>query len=70
LPQHFVPGKLTVCYSSRQGRKPPEAIRLNKAIEQMLAPSHCQTRDDHISALREILQQIALLGLWRKIQTE
>jgi len=31
----------------------------------MLSPYNCQTRDDHISALREILQQIALLGLWR-----
>ncbi|MBF0502942.1 MAG: nucleotidyl transferase AbiEii/AbiGii toxin family protein [Candidatus Riflebacteria bacterium] len=38
---------------------------MSKAFEQMLAPYNCQTRDDHLSALREILQQIALLGLWR-----
>jgi predicted nucleotidyltransferase component of viral defense system len=25
----------------------------------------CPTRDDYVSALREIMQQIALLGLWR-----
>jgi hypothetical protein len=31
----------------------------------MLGRYHCQTRDDHINALREILQQAALLGLWR-----
>ncbi|MCE7870237.1 nucleotidyl transferase AbiEii/AbiGii toxin family protein [bacterium CPR1] len=35
------------------------------AIQQMLERYHCQTRDEYISALREILQQIALLGLWR-----
>ncbi len=38
---------------------------MNPAIEQMLERYVCQTRDDYVSALREILQQIALLGLWR-----
>lgn len=38
---------------------------MNPAIEQMLARHACQTRDDYVGALREILQQIALLGLWR-----
>ena len=38
---------------------------MNQAIEQMLERYACQTRDDYVSALREILQQIALLGLWR-----
>jgi len=38
---------------------------MNPAIEQMLERYVCQTRDDYVRALREILQQIALLGLWR-----
>jgi len=38
---------------------------MNPAIEQMLERYACQTRDDYVGALREILQQIALLGLWR-----
>ena len=38
---------------------------MNPAIEQMIERYACQTRDDYVSALREILQQIALLGLWR-----
>ena len=38
---------------------------MNPAIEQMLERYVCQTRDDYVGALREILQQIALLGLWR-----
>ncbi len=31
----------------------------------MVERYRCQTRDDYVNALREILQQIALLGLWR-----
>ena len=31
----------------------------------MLERYPCRTRDDYVNALREILQQIALLGLWR-----
>lgn len=38
---------------------------MNPAIEQMIERYACQTRDDYVNALREILQQIALLGLWR-----
>jgi predicted nucleotidyltransferase component of viral defense system len=38
---------------------------MNEAVQQMLERYACQTRDDYVGALREILQQIALLGLWR-----
>jgi hypothetical protein len=38
---------------------------MNLAIEQMLESYACRSRDDYVNALREILQQIALLGLWR-----
>lgn len=38
---------------------------MNDAIDQMLGRYACQTRDDYVNALREILQQLALLGLWR-----
>ncbi|MBX3169978.1 MAG: nucleotidyl transferase AbiEii/AbiGii toxin family protein [Candidatus Eremiobacteraeota bacterium] len=38
---------------------------MNEAIEQMLARYQLVTREDSLNALREILQQIALLGLWR-----
>jgi predicted nucleotidyltransferase component of viral defense system len=35
------------------------------AVAQMLAKYECKSVDDYIQALREILQEIALLGLWR-----
>ena len=38
---------------------------MNSAIRQMLQRYPRRTRDDEVGALREILQQIALLGLWR-----
>ncbi|MBW7908005.1 MAG: nucleotidyl transferase AbiEii/AbiGii toxin family protein [Kiritimatiellae bacterium] len=38
---------------------------MNDAIRQMLDAYACQTRDDYVNAIREILQQLALLGLWR-----
>ena len=38
---------------------------MNEAIRQMLSKYDLITRDDYIRALREILQEIALLGLWR-----
>ena len=38
---------------------------MNDAIGQMLDAYACKTRDDYLNALREILQQLALLGLWR-----
>ncbi|MDO8803708.1 MAG: nucleotidyl transferase AbiEii/AbiGii toxin family protein [Elusimicrobiota bacterium] len=38
---------------------------MNEAIQQMIERYNCRTSDEYVSALREILQQIALLGLWR-----
>jgi len=38
---------------------------MHTAIEQMLKKYHCRTELDYINALKEILQEIALLGLWR-----
>ncbi len=39
---------------------------MHEAISQMLSKYECRTIDDYIRALREILQEIALLGLWRR----
>jgi predicted nucleotidyltransferase component of viral defense system len=38
---------------------------MHDAIRSMLESYECRTRDDYARALREILQEIALLGLWR-----
>lgn len=38
---------------------------MNPALRQMLDTYPCQTRNDFTNALREIIQQLALLGLWR-----
>jgi predicted nucleotidyltransferase component of viral defense system len=38
---------------------------MNDAVSRMLAKYRLETLDDHLRALREILQEIALLGLWR-----
>ncbi|MFO7534216.1 MAG: nucleotidyl transferase AbiEii/AbiGii toxin family protein [Kiritimatiellia bacterium] len=38
---------------------------MNEAIRQMLDRYACKTRDDYLNALREIMQELALLGLWR-----
>ncbi|MFH0909862.1 MAG: nucleotidyl transferase AbiEii/AbiGii toxin family protein [bacterium] len=38
---------------------------MNDAVRQMLDVYACKTRDDYVNAIREILQQLALLGLWR-----
>ena len=38
---------------------------MNEAIRQMLAVSQIRTVEDSLRALREIMQEIALLGLWR-----
>lgn len=38
---------------------------MHPSIKQMLEKYPCQTTGDTINALREILQEIALLGLWR-----
>ena len=38
---------------------------MHDAIQDMLNRYNCRTRDDFINALREILQELALFGLWR-----
>ena len=38
---------------------------MHEAIARMLSKYECQGLNDYINALREILQDIALLGLWR-----
>ena len=38
---------------------------MHEAIRKMLARHELRTLDDHIRALREIIQELALLGLWR-----
>lgn len=38
---------------------------MNEAVSQMLSAYSCRSLEDHLRALREVLQQIALLGLWR-----
>lgn len=38
---------------------------MNNAIKQMLEKYECRSLQEHEQALREILQEIALVGLWR-----
>lgn len=38
---------------------------MNNAIRTMLNNYNCRTENDYINALKEIFQEIALLGLWR-----
>lgn len=38
---------------------------MNPAIRSMLDKYKCETRQDYENALKEIIQEIALLGLWR-----
>jgi len=38
---------------------------MHEAIARMLSKYECRGLNDHINALREILQAVALLGLWR-----
>ena len=38
---------------------------MHEAIRGLLERYACQTREDYLNALREILQELALLGLWR-----
>ena len=38
---------------------------MNEAITRMLARYQARRLEDYVRALREILQEIALLGLWR-----
>lgn len=38
---------------------------MHDAIRSMIDRYECRSRDDYVNALREILQDLALLGLWR-----
>src|SRR3990167_6148171 len=38
---------------------------MTPAIRQMLSRYSCKTGQDYVNALKEIIQEIALLGLWR-----
>ena len=38
---------------------------MTPAVDSMLAKYKCQTERDYVNALKEIMQEIALLGLWR-----
>ena len=38
---------------------------MHEAIKTMLAKYNCQSEQDYINALKEIFQEISLLGLWR-----
>ncbi len=38
---------------------------MNNAIKQMLEKYNCLSLQEHDQALREILQEIVLIGLWR-----
>ncbi|MBC8207019.1 MAG: nucleotidyl transferase AbiEii/AbiGii toxin family protein [Kiritimatiellales bacterium] len=38
---------------------------MNQAIQSMLEPYQCKNTGDYENALREIFQELALLGLWR-----
>ena len=38
---------------------------MHEALTRMIAKYECNSLDDSIQALREIMQEIALLGLWR-----
>ena len=41
---------------------------MHSAIEDMVKKYSCKTADDYKNALKEILQEIALLGLFRAVQ--
>jgi len=38
---------------------------MNEAVARMISKYECKSAEDYIRALREIIQEIALLGLWR-----
>ncbi len=38
---------------------------MHEAVASMMARYNCQTSADYTNALREIMQEIVLLGLWR-----
>ena len=38
---------------------------MHDAIKWMLQKYHCRSEQDYVNAIKEIFQEIALLGLWR-----
>lgn len=38
---------------------------MNPSIQQMLNRYTCENENDYINAIREIIQELALQGLWR-----
>lgn len=38
---------------------------MNEAVKRMLSRYTCRTQDDYTNALREVMQELTLLGLWR-----
>ena len=38
---------------------------MNPSIQQMLNRYTCENENDYINAIREIMQELALQGLWR-----
>ena len=54
------PDSSDVCAVARQRGKP-----MHDAIAKMVSKYDCRSLNDYLNALREILQEIALLGLWR-----
>lgn len=42
-----------------------EVENVHEAVKQMLHKYHCHSQQDYVNALKEIFQEIALLGLWR-----
>ncbi len=38
---------------------------MNEAVQHMLSRYRCHSAEDYENALKEIIQEIALLGLWR-----
>ncbi len=40
-------------------------MTMTPAVRAMLARYQCETGQDYVNALKEIIQEIALLGLWR-----
>jgi predicted nucleotidyltransferase component of viral defense system len=40
-------------------------MQMHEAIARMMAKYECETVDDYSRALREVLQEVSLLGLWR-----
>lgn len=43
---------------------------MNEAVAKMLERYRRETVNDHLQALREILQEVALLGIWRRYTSQ